>query len=139
MLRIDNKQSSVKVICIISLLTCILISPQLLANYEITWYSIDNGGGAVSGGTYTLDGTIGQSDADSVMVGGDYTLNGGFLPGTYGCIVNLTDVSNFMYYWLDLGAGIPADLDGDGVVDNVDFSDLAYYWLDYCPAGWQLK
>ncbi len=125
----------------ILILLCTIFFTVAIAfgDYVISWGTIDGGGGTSSGGIYEVVGTIGQADAGSVMVGGDYTVSGGFLPGNYGCIVNLTDLSNFMYYWLDSGAGIPADLDGDGNVNNVDFSDLAYYWMDYCPAGWQLK
>ena len=45
--------------------------------YDLTWNSIDGGGGTVTGDAYTLDGTIGQSDAGSLS-GGSYTLNGGY-------------------------------------------------------------
>ncbi len=45
--------------------------------YDLTWNSVDSGGGPVSGGAYTLDGTIGQADAGSLS-GGGYTLNGGY-------------------------------------------------------------
>ena len=45
--------------------------------YDLTWNSIDSGGGTVMGGAYTLDGTIGQADAGSLS-GGSYTLNGGY-------------------------------------------------------------
>lgn len=49
--------------------------------YAIDWYLIDGGGAMnVSGGTYTLDGTIGQADAGT-STGGGYTLNGGFWLG----------------------------------------------------------
>jgi hypothetical protein len=47
----------------------------------MTWSTIDCGGTIVSsGGQFTLGGTIGQSDA-GLMVGGDYTLGGGFWGG----------------------------------------------------------
>ncbi len=47
--------------------------------YEISWYTIDGGGGAMSsaGGVYTLNGTVGQPDAGTLN-GGAYALNGGF-------------------------------------------------------------
>ncbi len=46
--------------------------------YDLTW-NVIAGGGATSStsGTYSLNGTIGQSDA-STLIGGTYTLNGGF-------------------------------------------------------------
>ncbi|MCK5563836.1 MAG: hypothetical protein KAJ07_01200 [Planctomycetes bacterium] len=110
-----------------------------LADYSITWHKIDAGGSTSTGGSYTLTATIGSPDADTVAMGSDYVLSGGFWPGNYYCIVSLTDLSNFMSYWLDSGQGIPADLDGNNKVDNVDFSDFVNHWMDYCPDGWQLK
>ena len=50
------------------------------AGYEISWYTIDGGGGSSSGGSYQLDGTIGQADAGALS-GGGYTLNDGFWGG----------------------------------------------------------
>ena len=47
------------------------------AQYAIDWFTLDGGGGPSSGGAYTLNGTIGQSDA-GVSSGGSYTLHGGF-------------------------------------------------------------
>ena len=48
--------------------------------YDLTWNTIDGGGGTSSGGAYTLSGTIGQPDAGNLS-GGVYTLNGGFWGG----------------------------------------------------------
>ena len=50
------------------------------SGYDLTWNTIDGGGGSSSGGSYTLGGTIGQPDA-GVMNGGSYTLVGGFWSG----------------------------------------------------------
>ena len=54
------------------------------AGYDLTWYTIDNGGGtAVGGGSpnaYILNDTLGQPDA-SAWSGGGYTLVGGFWGG----------------------------------------------------------
>jgi hypothetical protein len=46
-------------------------------SYDISWYKIAGGGGTSSGSTYTLSGTIGQTDA-GVMSGGPYAISGGF-------------------------------------------------------------
>ncbi len=56
----------------------------LTIGYELTWSTLD-GGGAMSnsGGSYSLDGTIGQPEA-GVLSRGTFTLNGGFwLPSSY--------------------------------------------------------
>ena len=52
--------------------------------YDLTWNTIDGGGGTSTsaGGVYTLSGTIGQPDAGTLSSpGGTYTLNGGFWGG----------------------------------------------------------
>ena len=49
------------------------------AQYAIDWFTIDGGGGASNGGSFTLSGTIGQPDAGTLS-GGNYTLQGGFWP-----------------------------------------------------------
>jgi len=48
--------------------------------YELTWFTVDGGGGASAGGGYALVGTAGQPDT-AVLSGGTYTLAGGFWPG----------------------------------------------------------
>jgi len=45
--------------------------------FSIPWWTADGGGGILSGGDYSLSGTIGQPDAGSVS-GGEFTLAGGF-------------------------------------------------------------
>jgi len=50
------------------------------SGFDVSWWTVDGGGGTASGGSYTLTGTIGQPDA-GVLTGGDYTLGGGFLGG----------------------------------------------------------
>ena len=48
--------------------------------YNLSWWTVDGGGGALSGSGYTLGGTAGQPDA-GILEGGGYTLNGGFWGG----------------------------------------------------------
>ena len=47
-------------------------------SYSIDWYKIAGGGGTSTGGVYAISGTIGQPDASGAMVGGNYSLAGGF-------------------------------------------------------------
>jgi hypothetical protein len=47
-------------------------------NYSVDWFTIDTGGGTSTGAVYTVNGTIGQPDAGGPMVGGGYSLTGGF-------------------------------------------------------------
>jgi hypothetical protein len=46
--------------------------------YSIDWYKVAGGGGTSTGGTYAVSGTIGQHDAGGPMMGGSYSLTGGF-------------------------------------------------------------
>lgn len=59
------------------IITASVVVAQSGGGYDLTWNTIDNGGGSSSGGAYTIAGTIGQFDT-GVMSGGGYTLNGGF-------------------------------------------------------------
>ena len=45
--------------------------------YNIPWWTVDNGGGTSQGGDFIVQGSIGQADA-GVLSGGIYTLSGGF-------------------------------------------------------------
>ena len=59
-----------------------LLLPMLgmAQSYTIDWYKIAGGGGLSTGGTYQVNGTIGQPDASAngAMTGGAYSLTGGF-------------------------------------------------------------
>ena len=58
-----------------------IIYAQTGNGYDLTWWTVDGGGGTVSGGGYTLMGTAGQPDAGPALVGDGYTLVGGFWSG----------------------------------------------------------
>jgi len=108
--------------------------------YELSWSTIDGGGGTSSGGAYTLTGTIGQHDA-AYSEGEGYELLGGFWPGGPLCIVNFEDFAKFAQYWLDTGTDLPADLyeDENNIVDVLDLKQFVNEWLQYCPYDWPLK
>ena len=54
----------------------VLAAPNSLA---VSWWTVDGGGTVpeLNGGSYKLQGTVGQADAGSLQ-NGRYTLNGGF-------------------------------------------------------------
>jgi hypothetical protein len=107
-------------------------------DYEISWSTIDGGGGQSSGGTYIIRGTIGQPDAE-YSEGGDYELLGGFWPAEPLCTVNFKDYAAFANFWFLTGSGMDADLYQDGTIDERDLKVIADYWLCYCPYAWPLK
>jgi hypothetical protein len=49
-----------------------------LGQFSIGWYKVSGGGGTSAGGVYSVSGTIGQHDAGGPMLGGAYSLTGGF-------------------------------------------------------------
>jgi hypothetical protein len=129
---------------------CLLLFSHTLAqsggDYEISWSTIDGGGGTSSGGDYVLTCTIGQPDAAAVS-GGKYELLGGFLPGGPLCFVNFEHYARFAEHWLDEPCNESnnwcdgADLYEDeyNIVDGLDLQFFVDQWLCYCPVGWPLK
>jgi hypothetical protein len=50
--------------------------------YDLSWFTVDDGGGVSRGGEYVLSGSIGQPDV-SALAEGEYALWGGFWVGGY--------------------------------------------------------
>ena len=46
--------------------------------WNLSWFTIDGGGGACIGDEWQLQGTVGQADAVTLLSGGDFTIAGGF-------------------------------------------------------------
>jgi hypothetical protein len=57
---------------------------QTGGGYDLTWWTVDGGGGRLEGGGYVLDSTAGQADAGPALSGGGYGLAGGFWVGVAG-------------------------------------------------------
>lgn len=53
------------------------VNAQSGGDYELTWTTIDRGGGALTGGDYSLVSSIGQPEPGATQNGGEYSLNGG--------------------------------------------------------------
>ena len=147
----SNQERIMKNIKTITYIPCSAISVLLLlfivsftsiasGQYELSWYTIDGGGGRSSGGPYELLSTIGQPDAAAVS-GGDYELLGGFLPGGLWCFVDFEHYAKFAEWWLVTGTDLPADLFEDqyNIVDGLDLRVFVEQWLCYCPTDWPLK
>jgi hypothetical protein len=120
------------------------ISSTASSEYDLSWYTIDGGGGRSSGGPYELVGTIGQPDA-AYSAGGGYELLGGFWPGGPLCFVDFEHFARFAEHWLDKPCNEGNDFcDGADLnmlegVNGVDLRLFVEEWLCYCPTDWPLK
>ena len=125
---------------VLILLLMALATSVASGQYELSWYTIDGGGGRSSGGPYSLTGTIGQPDA-AYSAGGNFELLGGFWPGGPLCFIDFEHFARFAEQWSLPGTGSPADLFEDGF-NEVNYLDLRVFveqWLCYCPTDWPLK
>src|SRR6476660_9303310 len=65
-------------VAVVLVLAAAAVYAQVGGGYDLSWSSVDGGGGtSSSGGIYALGGTIGQPDAGQLS-GGTYSLTGGF-------------------------------------------------------------
>ena len=102
----ENMMKQINTILVAFLL---LFSVSAQADYDISWYTVDGGGGTSSNGDFVLSGTIGQPDA-GILESDEFTLTGGF--------------------WFPLA---PGDCNIDGGVNLYDYGDLA--WCLTGPKG----
>jgi hypothetical protein len=131
------KTSKMRVLILFCVVSFVLFgSGRAGGDYEISWHTIDGGGGTSSGGQYVLTGTIGQPDAGWSKAGG-YELLGGFWPGGPLCFVAFDDFALFAELWL-IG-DVSGDLDSDEDIDFADLQSLTDYWLLDCPYKWPLR
>ncbi len=107
-------------------------------DYGIALSTINGSGGTSAGGQYKLTGTIGRPHAE-YSAAGNYALQIGFWTGGLLCLVDFPEFAVFADSWLETGSNLPADLNGDGVVDIYDLKLFADEWLCACPYNWPLK
>lgn len=137
-----------------ALLGCLLVPVGAAQSFDLSWFTIDGGGGASQGGAFVLRGTIGQADAGSPaspITGGGFSLVGGFwqpLADTScgSCVGDLNgtrDVTLIDLATLLTNFGITSgmtcaqgDIEPAGGDGDVDLSDLALLLTNFgttCP------
>lgn len=111
-------------IAAIALATAMTVSARqdsAAGTYDLSWHTIDGGGGISAAGALELNGTIGQPDAGSAMTGCGFQLVGGFWTGAAGPQVDTC----------------PPDIappgGGDGAVNVADLLAVISSW-GACPA-----
>ncbi len=71
------KRIFVFVLILLGLLAVFGVAAAGVTGFSIPWWTVDAGGGQSAGGSYQVDGTLGQPDAGTLS-GGAYELQGGF-------------------------------------------------------------
>lgn len=107
--------------------------------FTIDAYTIDGGGGKSTGGSFSVEGTIGQPDASNVMTGGNFQLVGGFWGAMGNCpadfngdgVTDLDDLQLLLFYF-GTPSGSPADADGDSDTDLDDLQLLLFLFGTVC-------
>jgi hypothetical protein len=74
---VRKKATILALVALLLLCTSVLLAQ---GRFDLSWWTVDGGGGESSGGRYAVSGTAGQPDAGT-MSGGPYTLGGGFWGG----------------------------------------------------------
>ena len=80
-----------KIFLLAIVLGLLVITSAALAisnSYDHNWWTVDGGGGTSQGGSYVLNGTIGQPEGDHLMSTGSYNLLGGFWANQAGIILS---------------------------------------------------
>jgi len=68
------------ILTLLLMLTMGLAQAQSGGDFDLSWHTVDGGGGESSGGEFSLRGSAGQADAGA-LTGGDFELLGGFWHG----------------------------------------------------------
>ncbi|MBY0111957.1 MAG: hypothetical protein K2Y21_03985 [Phycisphaerales bacterium] len=85
------------------LLLALVAAPAFADPPEISWFTVDGGGGTSTDGTIFLSGTIGQADAGRLTGSPFISVYGGYWGAASGAPT------------------CPADFNDDGFVDDTDF------------------
>ena len=107
-------------------------------SFEVSWFTVDGGGGTSSGGDFVLSGTIGQPDAGDLS-GGDFVLRGGFWQLAADCGLcptdtdsdgdtDAADLAELLADWGVVPLGNCLDSDQDGDIDAADLAELLSAW-----------
>jgi hypothetical protein len=108
--------------------------------YDLSWSSLQGGGGESSGGVYVVSGEVGPGAAGTVMAG-PYALSSGFwsVPPGQTCAADLNSdgaltINDFLLYLQFFGTADPrADFDHSGAINLQDFLGYLQAYAAGCP------
>ncbi|MFM9994237.1 MAG: hypothetical protein ACKVU4_00385 [Phycisphaerales bacterium] len=134
-----------RITIVVALLSCLSgasrARAQMGPNLDLSWSSIDSGGGVSTGGGFTLTGTIGQPDAGTAS-GGGFEVSGGFWAGGGGpppCYPDCNNsgslsVADFGCFQGKYVLGdLYADCNGSGALSVADFGCFQGKYVVGCP------
>ncbi len=108
-------------------------SLEALPIYSIDWSTIDCGGGQLSGGAYTLNTTIAQTDStqSDQLTGGTFTITGGFwaiTAGPTGLTCDSIDFNNDSAFFdpTDIDAFLSVFSEGPCIPEEATCSDIDF-------------
>ncbi len=118
-------------------LTLGVASAAFAQPYDLTWHTIDGGGGFSAGGGFELEGTLGQPDA-GILTGGNFELSGGFWAGAVpqcACLGDMNsdgdrngaDISAFVGCVIQGASCVCADVNG---MNGVTLADVTVFVSD---------
>jgi hypothetical protein len=122
-------------------------SAQTGGGFDLSWWSVDCGGGVASSGSLSMTCTLGQPDAGQ-MSGGAFTLSGGFLGGGGGpppCYANcdgstsppVLTVNDFICFQSQFASGASyANCDGSTSIPTLTVNDFICFQSHFaagCP------
>ena len=130
----------------------LLLSTPLIGgaqSYSIAWYKVAGGGGTSTGDVYSVSGTIGQHDAGGPLVGGNFSLAGGFwsllavqTPSAPTLRIVLTSTNTAIVCWPSPSSGFHLQMNTDlasaswtAPVETVQDNGTTKYIIVSPPAG----
>ncbi len=108
-------------------------------DFDLSWHTVDGGGGTSTGDGFVLRGTIGQPDAGTLS-GGGFELRGGFRQalgsGCGDCPTDVdgsgntgaSDLAVLLGSWGPVDPGHCLDSNGDNIVNAADLAVLLGSW-----------
>jgi hypothetical protein len=122
-------------------------SSALAQPFDLSWNTLDGGGGTSTGGTFSLSGTIGQAEAGTILAG-SFDLCGGYWDTNaagVACYANcdnsttapILNVNDFICFQAKYAAGDSyANCDNSTTVPILNINDFICFQTKYaagCP------
>ena len=142
-MRTINRYYAANALLVVAATAAVMAGGSESPSFDLTWTTVDAGGGRSTSGSLEIHGTIGQPDAGPMLIGGGLELLAGLWAASVEPIdtcpadltgdgfVNITDLLFVVSHWGG-GPGDPADVNSDNVVNILDLLAVVAAW-GACP------